>query len=115
MNDSFGLLPSDITAIGEVLEQQTAVESALIFGSRAKGNYRKGSDVDIALKGKDLNYKIINDIAFYLNEETLMPYRFDVLNYHTLGSADLKDHIDRVGVAFYCKEKEQPITGELIL
>lgn len=97
----FGLRDSDINTIRQVLQQFPEVQSALMFGSRAKGNYRSGSDVDIALKGEALSYQIILRISAQLNEETLMPYHFDVLDYNTLTNDQLKDHINRVGKIFY--------------
>jgi len=101
MDDLFGLTEDDLKNIVAVLKKEKAIEQAVIFGSRSKGNYKNGSDVDIALKGKQLTDKIISHISFVLNQETLMPYKFDVLNYHTITNKDLTDHIDRVGEIFY--------------
>lgn len=97
----FGLKEDDLGNIIAVLQQNAEVEEAIIFGSRAKGNYRNGSDVDIALKGTALNYETTTDISYTLNEETQMPYYFDVLNYHTISNKDLTEHIDRSGICFY--------------
>jgi predicted nucleotidyltransferase len=101
MSDKFGLREKDLATIIDFLGTQSVVESASIFGSRAKGNYKNGSDVDIALKGSSLTLDAINQISYWLNEESLMPYKFDILNYHTLTSTELKEHIDRIGVVFY--------------
>lgn len=98
---TFGLKEEDIETINSILEQQPKVEQALIFGSRAKGNYKHGSDIDIALKGCRLNLEVCTHISFVLNEETQMPYKFDVLNYHAVSSKELVEHIDRVGIVFY--------------
>ena len=106
MDSKFGLKQTDLDAIISILEKYSDIESAVIFGSRAKGNYKNGSDVDIALKGKSLNFDLINQISYWLNEESLMPYKFDILNYHTISSQDLIDHIDRVGIEFYNSSKE---------
>ena len=97
----FGLRDSDIEIIKDILHQESEVEKAFIFGSRAKGNYKNGSDVDIALKGTRLNFKICSHISYLLNEETQLPYKFDVLNYHTIASNELIEHIDRMGIEFY--------------
>lgn len=98
---TFGLKEEDIQDIVAVLQQHEKVGEAIIFGSRAKGNYKNGSDVDIALKGMALDYKTTRGISYILNEETQMPYRFDVLNYHTVSNIDLTDHINRIGISFY--------------
>ncbi|MEY4875215.1 MAG: hypothetical protein RL708_364 [Bacteroidota bacterium] len=97
MLNELGLLASDMVIIKSVLHQYSEIETAILFGSRAKGNYKNGSDVDIALKGKNLTDGIINKIHFELNNETLLPYKFDVLNYQTITNKELQEHIDRVG------------------
>jgi uncharacterized protein len=101
MPDDFGLKENDLEKIIAILNQQPQVEEAFIFGSRVKGNYKNGSDVDIALKGKELNFSITAHISYLLNEETTMPYKFDVVNYHTITNKDLAAHIDRLGACFY--------------
>ncbi len=78
----FGLLDSDIISIKNVLEKHPEVKPASIFGSRAKGNCRN---------------------VTFLNEETLMPYQFDVLDYAAIQAEQLVDHIDRMGILFYEK------------
>ena len=90
-------------AIAAVLSQEPRVEQAFIFGSRAKGNFRNGSDVDLALKGEELDFNTISRISYRLNEETAMPYKFDVLNYHTVKEPALIAHIDRVRIEFYSR------------
>jgi len=99
----FGLKESDIETIRDVLQQFPEVEEAVIYGSRAKGTQKKGSDVDLALKGKALNRSMIGQISYILNEETLMPYYFDVLNFHTLSNKALEEHINRIGKRLYQK------------
>lgn len=101
MNSKFGLLASDVEAILSVLSNHAKVERAYIFGSRAKGNYRTGSDVDLALKGSEIDFDTVSQISYLLNEETNMPYKFDVLNYHSITEPELLVHIDRVGVEVY--------------
>jgi len=101
----FGLRDSDISDIIQVLEKFPEVESARIFGSRAKGNYRNGSDVDLAVFGNNISFERIIHISSVLNEETMMPYYFDVLDYYSIENADLVRHIDRIGKIIYSKEK----------
>jgi len=101
----FGLRDSDILDIIQVLEKFPEVESARIFGSRAKGNYRNGSDVDLAVFGNNISFERIIHISSVLNEETVMPYYFDVLDYYSIENADLVRHIDRIGKIIYSKEK----------
>jgi predicted nucleotidyltransferase len=103
MSNSFGLQEGDLQNIIDILQQQPEVEEALIFGSRAKGNYRTGSDVDLAVKGDEINLRILTHLSYLLNEETVMPYQFDVLDYHSIRNAELVKHIDRAGISFYKK------------
>ena len=98
----FGLRESDLQNIIEILSRSVQVKEAILFGSRAKGNYRNGSDVDIALKG-DLDLKSVAQLSYFLNEETLMPYKFDIIDYARIKNNDLKEHIDRVGITIYDK------------
>jgi uncharacterized protein len=104
MNIKLGLLESDLNKIISILREENKIERALIFGSRAKGNFKKGSDIDLALFGNSIDFEIVNKISYLLNEETNMPYKFDVLNYNALSEKELINHIDRVGIEIYIKK-----------
>ncbi|MFH0734686.1 MAG: restriction endonuclease subunit S [bacterium] len=98
-----GLTDNDIKIISSVLEKFEEVETAVIYGSRALGTFQKGSDIDITLKGQNLTNDICSEIHFILEEETLLPYFFDVANYQTITNINLKENIDRTGKIFYRK------------
>ena len=100
-NKHFGLKDGDIETIIAIRKEYPQIEQALIFGSRAKGDYKHGSDVDIVLKG-DV-YDVASEIRYSLNEDSLLPYKFDVLDYSSISNRNLIDHINRVGVIFYDK------------
>ena len=70
MDNNLGLRDNDLKIILSLLQAEKAVEQAIVFGSRAKGNYRNGRDVDIALKSQNLDFRIVSDLAYILNEET---------------------------------------------
>lgn len=99
--NNLGLRQQDVDIILSVFDEFPQVMEAIIFGSRAKGNFRNGSDVDIALKGNGLSLDIVSRISYKLNEEINLPYKFDVLNYHTISNKELTEHIDRVGICIY--------------
>jgi type I restriction enzyme S subunit len=101
----FGLEQLIIDKLIAVFEQYSKVDKAFVFGSRAKGNYRPDSDIDIAIKGQDLNtdYIIAMSVAF---EEKGITHKLDLLRYETIKEPDLKDHIDRVGIELYSGWKE---------
>lgn len=101
MKNNTGLSSSDIEAIKTVAGRCDRVEKVLIFGSRAKGTYQNGSDVDLALKGRNLSFTDISRISDELNEETIMPYRFDVLDYNRISEPKLKEHINRNGILIF--------------
>jgi len=96
----FGLAKDELVKIIEILKAYPEVERGMIFGSRALGTYKRGSDIDIALFGKHLE-NIVTSISYQLNEELSLPYFFDVVDYNGLTAPELKDHIDRVGIPFF--------------
>lgn len=77
------------------------MNEAILFGSRAKGNYKPGFDIDLAVKGvvsKDVLSRLLT--AF---EETVLPYFVDIVVYDNIKNEALREHIDRVGVGIYKK------------
>ena len=100
----FGLTAPDLAEIIRIIQRNYAAEEAIIFGSRAKGNYKKGSDIDIAIKGKEIQREDIALIADLLNEESPLPYYFDIVHYDGITEKELMQHIDRVGKSIYLRE-----------
>ncbi len=98
----FGLDSEIIELIQEVFSKFEQIEKVVLYGSRAKGNFRNGSDIDITLFGKSLNLQTIYDIEQEL-EELYLPYKFDISIYEHIENPDLRAHIDRVGKVFYEK------------
>ena len=96
----FGLTASDLALITAMFQKHLDVEEAIIYGSRAMGNYKPGSDVDIALKGT-LSPNTLGEVYAELNERLPLPYQFDVLAYATLSLPSLIEHIDRYGQCLY--------------
>jgi predicted nucleotidyltransferase len=103
MQNIYGLAKNDLDIIITILQLEDKIDEAVIFGSRAMGKYKNGSDVDIALKGKDIDAGIISHISYRLNEETLLPYKFDIINYHTITNDDLIEQINQTGKTIYSK------------
>ncbi len=96
-----GLLESDLALIGSAAGQIPEIDKVILFGSRAKGTHKRGSDVDLAIKGNNLAYESAIRLASLLNEESPMPYFFDVIDYDAITEAQLLEHIDRVGVVIF--------------
>ncbi|MCX6291442.1 MAG: nucleotidyltransferase domain-containing protein [Bacteroidetes bacterium] len=97
----------DIELIVEAIEKIPCIEEVLLFGSRAKGSFKKGSDIDLALKGVEVDDQVASRIKGILEDEIHLPYQFDVVNYHSISNPDFKDHIDRVGLIFFQKKKSK--------
>ena len=88
---------NQLKEIKRVLSHINNLKKTVLFWSRAKGTYKEWSDVDIAVffdNKEDLTWQV-ND---KLNNETLIPYKFDVINYDNITNKNLKDHIDRVWI-----------------
>jgi len=98
----FGLTNIDLQFIVDVIKAYPQIEEAIIFGSRALNTHKKGSDIDIALKGKEIGL-IVTTISGILNEESPLPYFCDVLDYDLIDNKDLRNHIERVGQQIYKK------------
>lgn len=96
----YGLSLPDQEKIRGVLRSFPEVEEAVIFGSRALGNFKKGSDIDLALKGP-IDPSLMARLRARLEEELPLPYFFDVVVYRDIASPDLKEHIDKYGLGFY--------------
>ena len=107
----FGLKESVIEQIGAVLARHPQVAKAILYGSRAKGNYRNGSDIDLTLDGcadltQEVLYKIMDDI-----DELLLPYNFDLSVFSGIGDSDVIEHIRRAGIVFYEKQPASSLGG----
>ncbi len=93
----YGLNERDIDCILKAVQEFTEVERVIIFGSRAIGNYKKGSDIDIAIKGENISKETITRLSGILNDELPLPFFFDVVDYKTISNNELKKHIDDNG------------------
>ncbi|MBP7999228.1 MAG: nucleotidyltransferase domain-containing protein [Chloroflexi bacterium] len=106
--ERFGLKERTIQKICAVLATYPQVEQAVLYGSRAKGNYKHGSDIDLTLSGNaDLTVKILYHILNDL-DDLLLPYTIDLSLLQDISNPDLLGHIQRVGQTFYNK-------GEIVL
>ena len=100
----FGLPPSSLKQIRSVFAGYPEVETAILYGSRAKGNFKPGSDIDLTFKGTGLDLTVLNRVDNEL-DDLLLPWSFDLSIYSQITSPDLIEHIDRAGVIFYQQEE----------
>jgi len=97
---AFGLPPSSLKQIRSVFASHPEVETVILYGSRAKENFKPGSDVDLTFKGKQTDLRVLNRIDNEL-DDLLLPWSFDLSIYSQITSPDLIEHIDRAGIVFY--------------
>jgi len=110
---NLGLTPQVIEQICAVLKRHPQVQSAMVYGSRAKGDYKLGSDIDLVLcGGQSLNLNVLLQVMWEL-EELPLPYTFDACIYHQIEDAELLEHIQRVGVTIYTGEEIAPSPCEM--
>jgi predicted nucleotidyltransferase len=93
-----GLTKEQSEKILELLQSNPAVKEIVLFGSRAKGNYREGSDIDIALKGAKITDCDRLSLAY---QDLYLPWVLDLVAYETIEALSLKEHIDRVGLVLF--------------
>ncbi len=98
----FGLKEQTINKIVKVFQSFPEIEQVILYGSRAKGTNKPGSDIDLTIKGKNLNLQLINKIDLEL-DDLLLAYTFDLSIYNQIDNSDLLEHIKRVGKDFYVK------------
>jgi Predicted nucleotidyltransferases len=96
----FGLSDTVIKELQDVFRRHTNIKKVLIFGSRSKGNYRTGSDIDLAVIGQDIDYNLLLNIHCEIDNLELL-YSVDLLDYQKKKGTPIGDHIDRVGQVFY--------------
>jgi uncharacterized protein len=96
----YGLSEQTIEKIGCVFARHPAIDKAVLYGSRAKGNFKPGSDIDLTLFGDSLTSRELGIIDEEL-DDLLLPYQIDLSLICQIDHAELREHIERVGVIFY--------------
>lgn len=95
----FGLKLKNIDAINDCFAQYPQIEQVILYGSRAKGNYKNGSDIDLTIVG-DMDYHSLHRLENQL-DDLLLPYKIDLSLKNKLTDPDLVEHIERIGKVFY--------------
>jgi len=96
----YGLLESDINELISLLQKNQSINKIILFGSRAKGNFENGSDIDIAFKGSNLKLDDILSAKIELDKLSL-PYKVDIILFDRIKEKELSDHIERVGIILF--------------
>lgn len=96
-----GLSEQEIATLCEVFAKFDAIKEVILFGSRARGTHQKASDVDLAIKGKNIDLNTLAKLQYILDEQTNLPYFFDVVIYDKISNDALKRAIDEGGEKLY--------------
>ncbi len=101
----YGLTSETMTVITDAISDISTIETVLLYGARAKGNYRNGSDIDITLLGQALTldnsvYPLMDKL-----DDSYLPYTFDISIFEQIDNKDLIENIKRLGEIFYMKSK----------
>lgn len=98
-----GLLDSELQTLRDVFSSFPDISEVILFGSRARGTHRPSSDVDLAIKGKNLSIDTLAKLRYILEEETNLPYFFDIVIYDRVENEALKREIDEGGENIFQK------------
>ncbi len=98
--DAFGLPLYVMERLGAAFSGHDAIESVTLYGSRAKGNYRHNSDIDLMLTASNMNWAEFNKLEREI-DDLLLPWKIDLALRHQVENSDLLDHVDRVGVVVF--------------
>ena len=99
----FGLPESAIEQICAIFASHREIERAVLYGSRAKGHFKPGSDIDLTLFGTDLTHELLLDLLVEL-DDLLLPWMIDLALFASRKHPALQEHINRVGVVFYQRQ-----------
>ena len=102
-NRQYGLLVSDIENVLRILQENRNISKAVLFGSRAIGTQKVGSDIDIAINGVNLTLDDVLEVSIEI-EELSLPYKFDLVIYDRIKEKALVEHINRVGIVLFDEE-----------
>lgn len=100
MSELFGLKESVVAAMNGVFTACPQIERVILYGSRAKGTFRVGSDIDLTIVGDEVTHSQLLRLANQL-DDLLLPYKIDLSLLRQIENPDLREHIQRVGVVFY--------------
>jgi len=99
----YGLKQQILDQLNDVFSEINEIDEVILYGSRAKGNHKNSSDIDITLKGQNLSLTILNKLSSNI-DDLLLPYTFDISIYHHLKNEELIKHIERAGKTLYKKQ-----------
>ncbi len=100
MSEPFGIPAIYVEKIRSIFSRHNLIEKVIIYGSRAKGNYKAGSDIDLTLVAPEMDLSELLMIEHEI-DDLLLPYKLDISLLHKIDNSSLIEHINRVGLDFY--------------
>lgn len=97
MTQRFGLSDNTIKLLKSVFEKYSTIEKVIVYGSRAKGNFREGSDIDLTVIAPTLTLSDLLRMETEI-ENLMLPYKVDLSLFHLIDNSEVRDHIRRIGV-----------------
>jgi len=94
--NSFGLEDKALALIKNTLSAYPEITQAKIFGSRALGNFKTYSDIDLVLFG-EISLPLLATLNEKL-ENLPLAYNFDTKLYSQISHEPLREHIDKFGI-----------------
>ena len=98
----FGLPVAAVEKMRSVFARWPQIEKVILYGSRAKGNFKNGSDIDLTMIGSWLDLQLLWKVDDEL-DDLLLPWMIDLSIYDLISNAALREHIERVGQVIYQK------------
>lgn len=98
-----GLSEVQISRIRSVFRLYSGIRQAVLFGSRAMGLYRYGSDIDIAIDSDEITFNDLLHLKTLIDDLNL-PFKVDLIHIQRIENTDLIDHIHRVGKTLYTRD-----------
>ena len=98
----YGLSHDTIKLLNEIFSNYSQITEVLIYGSRAKGNFSDGSDIDLTLKGNDIDFTTLQQLGNSI-DNLLLPWLVDLSIFSSIKNKDLIEHINRIGKSLYKK------------
>ena len=98
----FGLTKKQMDIILHVFLDYPFVDEVILFGSRSTGEHKRTSDIDIALKG-NMDRNQLSKVKRALQDATLIPLFFDIIDYSKISNKLLLEEIDKKGISIFRK------------
>lgn len=100
LRNNYGFPASAISALKTIFKSYPQIDQVILYGSRAKGTYRNGSDIDLCINAPTMGLTELLAIENKI-DDLLLPWKVDLSLKHKLDNKELLDHIGRVGVLFF--------------